>query len=134
MRADMWMLSVVAALGLSRAGIAQSPGGDLPGGAADANGGMARMPGRPGAGVAVVVDPFGMPSPAEMWARQVLAEYDSRPIYMDENDWRLPTAKELHDRMYFRKAPPDPVVVIPSSGKVEVLGTGKKAEVLGGIP
>jgi hypothetical protein len=69
--------------------------------------------------VVVVVDPSALPDPAEIEALQNAAAYYSRPVYLDENDWRLPSARRLHDRIRFGKpdAPPPPPQAAPTNAQ-----------------
>lgn len=113
MKAILRTMVGIVSLGMAWAVWAQSGHIELAGQGAAASAG--RVPSRPGphrshagpqhpsSGVLVVVDPDRVYSPEEAWARQAANDFYSRPIYMDEHDWRLPDAKTLHDRIPFGK-------------------------------
>ena len=121
MRTIQWALGMMVGLGLPDTIHAQAPSVGPGGGAIH----------RPG--VVMVVDPFNLPSPEEYQARKAVYDYYSQPVFMDQSDWRLPHADQLHDQMQFGKPQPDPVVVPSSTNarQVEVLGSQGHLPALG---
>jgi hypothetical protein len=61
------------------------------------------IPPRHGSGVVLVFDPYEIPSPDAYVNRQAEGAYESRPVFLDESDARLPDAQTLHRQIQFGK-------------------------------
>ncbi len=99
MKALGWAIAAAVALGTGGTGRAESMPSESAG---------ARMPdgrgvSRHGSGLVLVFDPYEIPSPDAYLNRQAEGAYESRPVFLDESDARLPDAQTLHRQIQFGK-------------------------------
>ena len=109
MKTGAWAMRLALAAGLAGAGLAQTA--QMGGGGSEPK-------------VVLVLDPFHLPSEAELQRRRDIDEYNSRAIYMGEGDRRLPTAEPLHDRMRFGQPETgEGMAISTNEGGREIIGT-----------
>lgn len=104
MKAGVW--GMLAAVLMTAEGWAQPPQTALPpapAGAMAPGAPAGRMPLRHGPGVVLMFDPYDFSSGEAYANRQAEGARLSRPVFLDESDWRLPDARTLHRQIHFGK-------------------------------
>ena len=127
MKAILSIMITGAVLGMAIPSGAQSPtvdsspvssGAPIPGG---------RGPGLHPGGVAVVVDPLRVYIPEEAWWRQAVGDTYSRPVFLEESNWRLPRATDVHERTACGRRATNAIgVPLPKNRPVEMLGAPQR--------